>query len=101
MPLELFEPSTYSEIKIAGGKKVTKKLRIPRKRRGFYSDIVVLAFPVRKENETNELITDLNLKLGFRISGKQPELWDALTGEIRHALAFSHNDGMTTVPLTL
>lgn len=37
----------------------------------------------------------------FRVSGKQPELWDALTGEIREALAFTQKDGLTTVPLTL
>jgi hypothetical protein len=37
----------------------------------------------------------------FRVSGKQPELWDALTGDIREAKAFSQKDGLTTVPLVL
>jgi hypothetical protein len=37
----------------------------------------------------------------FRVSGKKPELWDALTGDIREARAFSQEDGLTTVPLTL
>jgi hypothetical protein len=37
----------------------------------------------------------------FRVSGLQPELWDALTGEIREAQAFSQKDGLTTLPLTL
>jgi hypothetical protein len=37
----------------------------------------------------------------FRVSGKQPELWDALTGEIRKAKAFTQKDGLTTVPLVL
>lgn len=37
----------------------------------------------------------------FRIEGRQPELWDALTGEIREAKAFSQKDGRTTVPLIL
>ncbi len=37
----------------------------------------------------------------FRVSGKKPELWDALTGEIRQAKAFSQQDGLTTLPLTL
>ncbi len=36
----------------------------------------------------------------FRVSGKQPELWDALTGEIRDAKAFHQKDGLTTLPLT-
>ncbi|HEY3322856.1 MAG TPA: glycosyl hydrolase [Planctomycetota bacterium] len=35
----------------------------------------------------------------FRISGKQPELWDPVTGEIRDAKAFTQKDGCTTVPL--
>jgi len=37
----------------------------------------------------------------FRVSGKQPELWDALNGEIREAKAFAQKDGQTTVPLTI
>jgi len=37
----------------------------------------------------------------FRVRGKQAELWDALTGNIREAKAFSQKDGLTTVPLTL
>ncbi|MBN1845869.1 MAG: discoidin domain-containing protein [Sedimentisphaerales bacterium] len=35
----------------------------------------------------------------FRISGRQPELWDAVTGDIRAASAFGQQDGRTTVPL--
>jgi len=37
----------------------------------------------------------------FRISGKQPELWDALTGDIHEARAFTQKGGLTTLPLTL
>ncbi|MDR1381794.1 MAG: glycoside hydrolase [Tannerella sp.] len=36
----------------------------------------------------------------FRVSGHRPELWDALTGDIREAKAFSQHDGFTSVPLT-
>ncbi|MDZ7605637.1 MAG: hypothetical protein U5K79_08625 [Cyclobacteriaceae bacterium] len=32
---------------------------------------------------------------------KQPELWNALTGNIREAKAFSQQNGLTIVPLTL
>jgi len=46
--------------------------------------------------------TDAKQKVNckFRISGKQPELWDALTGEILIANAFSQEGNNTTVPLT-
>ncbi|HKX26303.1 MAG TPA: glycosyl hydrolase [Blastocatellia bacterium] len=35
----------------------------------------------------------------FRVSGKQPELWDPLTGKIREARAFTQADGRTILPL--
>ena len=35
----------------------------------------------------------------FRVAGKQPELWDPITGEIRDARAFRQQDGLTIVPL--
>ncbi|MFH0761024.1 MAG: glycosyl hydrolase [Bacteroidota bacterium] len=37
----------------------------------------------------------------FRIAGKQPEIWDAVTGEMRRAGAFSQANGCTTLPLEL
>jgi hypothetical protein len=37
----------------------------------------------------------------FRVAGKQPELWDAVSGEIRDAQAFRQTDGRTVVPLQL
>lgn len=35
----------------------------------------------------------------FRITGKQPELWDAVTGSMRDATAFRQDGGHTIVPL--
>jgi hypothetical protein len=35
----------------------------------------------------------------FRVNGKQPELWDAVTGEMRDATAFRQENGQTIVPL--
>jgi hypothetical protein len=40
-----------------------------------------------------------NLECTFRVSGKQPELWDPVTGEIRQATAFSQENGRTIIPL--
>ena len=35
----------------------------------------------------------------FRVPGRQPEIWDAVTGRIRDAAAYRIADGRTTVPL--
>jgi hypothetical protein len=35
----------------------------------------------------------------FRVSGRQPELWDPVTGRMRDAVAFRQKDGRTAVPL--
>jgi len=38
----------------------------------------------------------------FRVAGKQPEIWDSETGEIKDVVVFKENDdGTTTVPLQL
>jgi hypothetical protein len=50
---------------------------------------------------TNQTIERKKINCQFRVSGLHPEFWDALTGEIREAQAFTQNDGLTTVPLTL
>lgn len=44
---------------------------------------------------------DANEKVActFRVAGKQPELWNPVTGEIRDAVAFRQAGGRTTVPL--
>lgn len=35
----------------------------------------------------------------FRVSGRQPEIWDPVTGEMSDAKAFRQADGCTTLPL--
>ncbi len=35
----------------------------------------------------------------FRVSGKQPELWDPVTGTVRDAVAFRQKGGRTVIPL--
>ena len=37
----------------------------------------------------------------FRVSGRQPELWDPVTGTSRDADAFAQTNGRTSVPLSL
>lgn len=40
-----------------------------------------------------------NLNCTFRVSGKQPELWNPVTGETRTLTAFTQSNGRTTIPL--
>ncbi len=49
-------------------------------------------------NQSEEII---NINPGFKIDGRQPEMWDAVTGETRLLPEFSSTDNITTVPLTL
>jgi hypothetical protein len=41
------------------------------------------------------------LEFTFRVAGKQPEIWDPVSGEMREAEAFSQKDGHTTLPLDM
>lgn len=50
---------------------------------------------------TNQTTDRKLIDCQFRVSELQPELWDALTGEIREAKAFTQKDGLTNVSLTL
>ncbi len=50
---------------------------------------------------TNQTTERKKINCLFRVSGEKPELWDALSGEIREAKAFIQKDRLTTVSLTL
>lgn len=50
---------------------------------------------------TNRRATPLNGGFTFRVSGKQPELWNPVTGETKDAAAFTQKGGRTTLPLEL
>jgi len=65
---------TFSEVKVNGGCEVKISLDTPRMNNNYYKDFVVLAFPLKKENFTDELITFLDLKLGFHeLGGSAPD----------------------------
>jgi hypothetical protein len=49
----------------------------------------------------NRAKRDEAIRATFRVSGKAPELWDAVTGERRIAAAYTDANGRTTVPLDL
>ncbi len=50
---------------------------------------------------TNQGKEPVTFEPSFRVEGKQPQLWDAVTGSIRLLKEFRVEDGRTRVPLTL
>jgi (4-O-methyl)-D-glucuronate---lignin esterase len=49
----------------------------------------------------NRSRTPENLQFAFRVAGKAPQLWDAVTGDVHWAADYQSDDKTTTVPLTL
>ncbi len=70
----------------------------------FQSD-PVLRYTHRKDGETeiyfvvNPENRGLTADCLFRVSGKSPELWDPITGEIRDLPDFTIRNGLTSVPI--
>src|SRR5208337_4173712 len=50
---------------------------------------------------SNQRDQPVQAECSFRVAGRQPELWDPVTGEIQQALAFRQHDRRTTLPLEL
>ena len=50
---------------------------------------------------SNQLDSARTINLSLRVAGRQPELWDAITGEIRPATDWKSENGRTTLPLHL
>ena len=64
----------FTEIRVSGPRKISQKLEVPEMKRGFYKDIAVLAFPINEAAKTTNVISDLNLKLGYReLGGSAPD----------------------------
>ena len=55
----------FSEARIVGGGAISQPLQQPKSRKGFYEDIVVLAFPMDASKKTTDVITNLDYKLGY------------------------------------
>ncbi len=71
------------------------------------ADNALVDFIHRRDGDTeiyfvaNRRNAALKADCTFRVSGKQPELWDPLTGESRAAEAFKQAEGRTALPLEL
>jgi len=50
---------------------------------------------------TNQSEKAINFEPSFRVSGLKPQLWDALTGEIRRLHEYTEKDGRISVPIRL
>jgi hypothetical protein len=50
---------------------------------------------------SNQLDSARTINLSLRVAGRRPELWDAVTGEIRPATDWKLEDGRTVLPLPL
>jgi hypothetical protein len=50
---------------------------------------------------SNQTDKEISFDAGFRINGKQPELWDAVTGNSRDLPSYKQSNGVTEIPLKL
>jgi hypothetical protein len=49
-------------------------------------------------NQSNKVI---NFEPSFRVNGKKPKLWDAVTGDIRDLNEFTESEGRTSLPIKM
>ncbi len=83
-PAHAAKQITYSETRVTGNKSISVKLDLPNSRKGYYREIATLAFPIQADNETDEVVTDLDLKLGFHeLGGSAPDCRFLLFNEPR------------------
>ena len=50
---------------------------------------------------TNQSDDVMNFNPSFRVGGKKPQLWDAMTGEVRDLVEYTTRDGRTSLPVKL
>jgi len=95
----LSEPEQYGDFGVIAD--VLERMAVPP---DFASD-VPLRYIHRRDGEAeiyfvaNPENRALEANAVFRVRGKQPEVWDAVTGEILVLSQFTTKDGLTSVPL--
>jgi hypothetical protein len=93
------EPEQYGDFAVVAG--VLERMGV---RPDFASD-VPLRYAHRRDGEAeiyfvaNPKDQTVEANATFRVGGKQPELWDGITGEIRVLSQFAPKDGLTSIPL--
>ncbi|MDX1285734.1 MAG: glycosyl hydrolase, partial [Draconibacterium sp.] len=50
---------------------------------------------------TNQSSDEINIEPSFRVKGMKPQLWDAVTGEIRNLNEYKEKDGRISVPIKM
>ncbi len=94
-----------AKLQLVSGKTLQETLAGVGVRPDFESGDVPLHYIHRGSAEAdiyfvcNQQSTPVAAECTFRAAGRQPEIWDAVTGEIRNATAFTIADGRCTLPL--
>jgi len=93
------------ELKLISGKSVREALPAMGVGAAFESKGATLHYIHRRSKTSdiyfvsNQQSKSVSAECTFRVAGRQPELWDAITGQRRDAVAFKIAGGRTTVPL--
>jgi len=96
-----------SKLKLISGKSLQEALAALGVQADFESKGAPLHYIHRRSKGadiyfvSNQQDKSVSAECTFRAAGRQPELWDAVTGECRDAVAFKIAGGRTTVPLEL
>jgi hypothetical protein len=94
-----------SKLQLVSGKNLQGTLTKMGIQPDFESGKVPLRYIHRRSDDediyfvSNQQAKQVRSECTFRVNGKQPEIWDAVTGEMREATAFTIADGRCTLPL--
>ena len=91
--------------KVIAGTPVTQVLADLQVKPDFQADAMNLMWIHRRIGDaevyfvSNQEGIEREVNCTFRVAGRQPELWDAATGQIRDAGVFAGADGLTRLPI--